>query len=118
MEDTRTESVRNVALVSNLGAGKTSLSEAILFAVGAIPVLEAVSQGTTTSDFEPEEHRHRSSSSTSLLHCTTPPISINFLDPPGALSLMGDTVAALRAADAVILVLNGDGSVRTELART
>ncbi|MEC4889643.1 MAG: elongation factor G [Nitrospira sp.] len=117
MEDTRTESVRNVVLVSNLGAGKTSLSEAVLFALGAIPVLGSVSQGTTTSDFEPEEHRHRSSSSTSLLHCALPPISINLLDPPGAPSLMGDTVSALRAADAVILVLNSDSGVRTELAR-
>jgi len=117
MEDARTESVRNVALVSNLGAGKTSLSEAILFAVGAIPNLGSISHGTTTSDFEPEEQRHRSSSSTSLLHCTIPHISINLLDPPGALSLIGDTLSALRAADAAILVLNGDGGVRTELAR-
>ncbi|MGA6828863.1 elongation factor G [Nitrospira sp. NS4] len=117
MEDTRIESVRNVALVSNLGAGKTSLSEALLFAAGAIPVLGSVSHGTTTSDFEPEEQRHRSSLSTSLLHCVVPPVGINLLDPPGALSLMGDILAALRASDAVILVLNGEEGVRTELAR-
>ena len=117
MEETRVEPVRNVAIVSNVGAGKTSLSEAMLFASGAIPILGSVAEGTTVSDFEPEELQHRSSTSTSLLQFTWNHTTINLIDPPGALSLLGEPLAALRAVDAVIIVLNGDTGVRTELAR-
>ena len=49
MEEIRIEPVRNIALVSNLGAGKTSLAEALLYTGGAIPSLGTVLQGTTVS---------------------------------------------------------------------
>ena len=117
MDDTRVEPIRNVAIVSNVGAGKTSLSEAILYVSGATPALGSVAQGTTVSDFEPEELHHRSSVSTSLLQFTWSQTTINLVDPPGALSLFGEPLAALRAVDAVIIVLQGNVGVRTELAR-
>jgi elongation factor G len=111
------EPIRNVAIVSNAGAGKTSLSEALLYVGGAIPMLGSVMQGTTVSDFEPEELRHRTSTSTSLLQFSWNHTSINLIDPPGALDLLGEPLAALEAADAVILLLSGTMGVRTELAR-
>lgn len=117
MEETRVEPVRNVAIVSNVGAGKTSLSEALLYTGGVIPSLGSVIQGTTISDFEPEELHHRCSVSTSLLQFTWNRTTITLLDPPGALSLLGEPLAALRAVDAVLIVLALQGGVRTELAR-
>jgi elongation factor G len=117
MEETRVEPVRNVAIVSNVGAGKTSLSEALLYTGGAIPSLGSVTQGTTVSDFEPEELHHRCSVSTSLLQFTWNRTTVTVLDPPGALSLLGEPLAALRAVDAVLIVLAPQGGVRTELAR-
>lgn len=117
MEETPVKPIRNVAMVSNVGTGKTTLSEAILYVSGAIPALGSVVQGTTVSDFEPEELHHRCSTSTSLLQFTWNHTSINLVDPPGALSLLGEPLAALRAVDAVIIVLQGSTGVRTELAR-
>ncbi len=117
MENGRVESMRNVAIVSNVGAGKTSLSEAMLYLSGVIPALGSVAQGTTVSDFEPEERHHHSSISSSLLHFTWNHTSIHLIDPPGALSLLGEPLAALRAVDAVIILLTPDTGVRTELAR-
>ena len=117
METARLESIRNVAILSSAGAGKTSLSEALLYVGGAIPLLGSVSQGTTVSDFEPEELRHRNSTSTSLLQFTWNHTNINLIDPPGALDLLGEPLAALQAVDAVILLLSGNVEVRTELAR-
>lgn len=117
MEETRVEPSRNVAIVSNVGAGKTSLSEAVLYLAAAIPSLGSIANGTTVSDFEPEEHHHRSSASTSLLHFHWNHTTINLVDPPGALSLIGEPLAALRGVDAAILVLPAQGGVRTELAR-
>ncbi|OQW37631.1 MAG: elongation factor G [Nitrospira sp. SG-bin1] len=118
METTpRVEPVRNVAIVSSAGTGKTSLSEALLYVGGAVPMLGSVTQGTTVSDFEPEELRHRTSTSTSLLQFTWNHANITLIDTPGALDLLGEPLAALQAVDAVILLLSGNMGVRTELAR-
>ncbi len=117
MGEIRVESVRNIALVSNVGAGKTSITEALLYASGAIPTLGSVLQGTTVSDFEPEELHHHCSASASLLRFTWNQTGIALVDPPGALSLLGESLSALRAVDAVIVILNPDAGVRTELAR-
>ena len=105
MSELRRESLRNVVLISSADAGKTSLAEAMLFVTGAVPHLGSIVQGTTVSDFEPEELRRRSSVSTSLLRCSWNHTTINLIDPPGLLNMPGETALALRASDAVILVV-------------
>lgn len=117
MDTARIEPVRNVAIISSVGAGKTSLCEALLYVGGVIPLLGSVMDGTSVSDFEPEELRHRTSTSTSLLQFNWNHTNINLIDPPGALDLLGEPMAALRAADAVIIVVSQSTGVRTELAR-
>jgi elongation factor G len=117
MNEPGARSLRNVALIANRGAGKTSLAEAILLTSGVIPSLGSVMQGTTVSDFEPEEIQHRSSVSTSLLRCSWNHTPIHLLDTPGALGLLGEAIAALQAVDAVILVLSPASGIRSELLR-
>lgn len=117
MEQARVEPIRNVAIVSSAGTGKTSLSEALLYVAGAVPTLGTVAQGTTVSDFEPEEIRHLTSTSTSLLQFSWNHTHISLVDPPGALDLLGESLAALRAVDAVVIVLSGHTDIRTELIR-
>ena len=117
MNEPGARSLRNVALIGNRGAGKTSLAEAILLTTGTIPSLGSVTQGTTVSDFEPEEIHHRSSVSTSLLRCNWNQTTINLLDTPGALSLLGEAIAAVHAVDAVIVVLSPSSGIRSELIR-
>lgn len=117
METTREEPVRNVAIVSGTGAGKTSLCEALLYVGGVIPSMGSVMEGTTVSDFEPEALRHRTSTSTSLLQFNWNQTIISLIDPPGALDLLGEPMAALRAVDAVIVVVEGSSGVKTELAK-
>ncbi|HKT36281.1 MAG TPA: elongation factor G [Nitrospira sp.] len=117
MNEPGARSLRNVAVIANRGAGKTSLAEAILLTTGVIPTLGSVMQGTTVSDFEPEEIHHRSSVSTSLLRCSWNHTAINLLDTPGALSLIGEAITALQAVDAVIVVLSPASGIRSELVR-
>ncbi|HET8720991.1 MAG TPA: elongation factor G [Nitrospira sp.] len=117
MNEPGARSLRNVAVIGNRGAGKTSLAEAILFTTGAISTLGSVTQGTTVSDFEPEEIHHRSSVSTSLLRCSWNSTTMNLLDTPGALSLLGEAITALQAADGVIVVLSPGSGIRSELIR-
>ncbi len=117
MNEPGARSLRNVAVIANRGAGKTSLAEAILLTTGGIPTLGSVMQGTTASDFEPEEIHHRCSVSTSLLRCSWNHTTINLLDTPGALSLLGEAITALQAVDAVIVVLSPASGIRSELLR-
>jgi elongation factor G len=117
MNEPGARSLRNVAVIANRGAGKTSLVEAMLLTTGGIPALGSVPHGTTVSDFEPEEIQHRSSVSTSLLRCCWNQTTINLLDAPGALSLLGEAIAALQAVDAVIVVLTPATGIRSELIR-
>jgi len=117
MNEPGARSLRNVAIIANRGAGKTSLAEAMLLTAGAIPSLGSVTQGTTVSDFEPEEIHHRSSVSTSLLRCSWNQTAITLLDTPGALSLLGEAITALHAVDAVIVVLTPASGIRSELIR-
>ncbi|TKB89601.1 MAG: elongation factor G [Nitrospira sp.] len=117
MSERARDSLRNVILISSAGAGKTSLAEAMLFASGVVSHLGSITQGTTVSDFEPEElHRH-SSVSTSLLRCSWKHTTFNIVDPPGAMALLGETMMALRSVDAVVLVVGVSSGIRSDLSR-
>ncbi len=61
MKPTTPDRIRNVALISHGGAGKTSLAEAMLFDAGAISRLGTVEAGTTTLDWDPDEHKRSQS---------------------------------------------------------
>lgn len=112
-----TESIRNVAVVSNAGSGKTSLVEALAYCMGSISSPGSILSGTTVSDFEPEEIHRRTSLSTSVLHCSYKNTVLNLLDTPGSPSFVAETQSALRVADAVVLVVSAAMGVRSELQR-
>ncbi len=118
MKDYATDAIRNVALVSHGGGGKTSLGEAFLFHTGAINRMGKVEEGNTVSDFEDEEIRRKLSLSTSLLPLEYKDHKINLLDTPGYTDFIGEVISALRVADgAVVLVDSVSGvEVGTELA--
>ena len=61
------EDIHNLVLLSHYGAGKTSLSEAILFTAGAITRLGKVDDGTTTSDYDPAEVKRKISINLAML---------------------------------------------------
>ncbi len=109
--------IRNVAVVSSVGTGKTTLVEALLFAAGVIPAMGSVGQGTTVTDFEPDEQHRRHSLQTAVVHCVWKDTRITLLDTPGDRNFLGDTLAALRVADAVLLVVSGVSGARPDLGR-
>ncbi len=112
------EKIRNVALVGHGGAGKTSLAEALLFCAGAIPRMGKVDDGSTVSDFDPEEQRRKISVSLALAPIEVDGHKINVLDAPGYADFVGDVVAALQAADLALFVVSAvEGvEVQTEIA--
>ena len=111
MADYTTESLRNVAVVSHSGAGKTSLAEALLLASGAISRPGRVEDGNTTGDYEPEAIKRGTSTQLSVLPCVWDQHKITFLDTPGYFDFVGDAISALRVADAAILVVAASAGV-------
>jgi len=110
--------IRNVLLVGHGGSGKTTLLEAMLFASGAITRMGTVEDGNTVSDHDPDEQRRQISVSLAMAPIEWKDTKINVLDAPGTADFIGDVRSAIRAADAVIVVVSAvDGvEVQTEYA--
>ncbi|TLY15038.1 MAG: GTP-binding protein, partial [Nitrospirae bacterium] len=117
MKEPRADTIRNIAVVSYTGAGKTSLTEALLYTAGVIPAMGSVVNGTTVSDFEPEEVHRKITVSSSVLHVDWKDTTFNLVDTPGALSFLGEARTVLRAVDGVLIVLGASSGMRTELEK-
>jgi len=109
-----TDHVRNILIVGHGGAGKTSLVEAILHATGATNRVGRVEDGTTVTDFEPEETRKQISVSLAVAPVEHDGFKVNLLDAPGYADFVGDVRAALPAADAVLFVVSAVEGVETQ----
>jgi elongation factor G len=103
--------IRNVAVLSHSGAGKTSLVEAMLYRAGAIPNLGRVEDGGTVSDHTPEEKRRKISIYTSIHPFTWKGEDFNVLDTPGYADFTGEIRGAQAAADAALVVVSAVSGV-------
>ena len=101
-----TEKIRNVAFVGEGGNGKTSLVEACLFTAGSTDRQGKVDAGNTILDSEPEEVKRNSSIFGALAYIDWRRHRFNLLDTPGYSNFISDTVAAIRAGDNAVVVLN------------
>jgi len=99
------ENIRNLVLLSHGGAGKTSVSEAILFTAGAITRLGKVDDGTTTSDYDPIEVKHKISLNLTVLPCQWDGVKVNLIDTPGYSDFVGEVKAAIRVSEGAIIVI-------------
>ncbi|MGE5552606.1 MAG: elongation factor G [Betaproteobacteria bacterium] len=106
-----TDRIRNIALVSHGGAGKTSLAEAALFLSGATTRMGRVEEGTTVTDHDPEEIKRQISINTSLAPIEWEEHKLNLLDTPGYFDFVGEVTSALRVADAAVVVVEAVSGV-------
>jgi len=105
MKEYATEKIRNLVLIGHGGTGKTSLAEAALFASGGINRLGRVDDGTTASDFDPDEIKRKVSINASLIPCEWRDHKINIIDAPGYADFIGDAYSALAAVDTAVIVV-------------
>ncbi len=109
--------IRNVAVLGHRGSGKTSLVEAMLFAAGETNRLGSVAEGTTVADHDDDERRRTMSITAALCHLTWGEVKVNLIDTPGEPSFQGDTLTALRAVNAALMVLNATAGVEVQTER-
>lgn len=109
--------VRNVALCAHGGHGKTTLGEAMLYAAGAIGRTGRVDEGTTVSDYDPEEAHRHVSIQLSLLPLEWKGTKVNIVDTPGYADFYGEVLEALRVVDGVVLLLEAVSGVEVGAER-
>ncbi len=107
----RSESIRNIVLAGHGGAGKTTLSEAMLFAAKETSRMGRIEDGTTVSDYHPDEIERGISITLSLLHVGWRGHKINLLDTPGFPDFIGETKSAVRVADTMLMAIDASTGV-------
>ncbi|MFA5308076.1 MAG: elongation factor G [Dehalococcoidales bacterium] len=105
------DNIHNVVLLSHGGAGKTSISEAMLFNAGVINRIGKVDEGSSTSDYEPDEAKRRISINLSILPMPYRDKKINVLDAPGYTDFVGEVKAGMRVSESAIIVICAASSV-------
>ncbi|HTE86937.1 MAG TPA: GTP-binding protein, partial [Dehalococcoidia bacterium] len=112
MKDYATADIRNVALVAHGGTGKTSLTEAMAFRAGLVSRLGRVDDGSTLSDFDPDEIKRKISVNLSLVPLEWKSAKINLVDTPGYADFVGEEKSGLRAADSAIVLVDASAGVQ------
>lgn len=103
--------IRNVGLVAHGGAGKTTLAEAMLFNAGHTTRLGKVEDGTTVSDFNPEEIKRKITISATLVPCEWKDHKLNLIDTPGFSDFIGEVKGTMRVTDGLVVVLDAVAGV-------
>jgi elongation factor G len=109
-----TGKIRNVGVVGHGGVGKTSLVESLLFTAGAVTRLGRVDDGTTTTDFDPDEIKRKISINTAIAYCDVKGHRINLVDTPGYGDFIADARAGLRVVEAAVVVVDAVAGVQVQ----
>jgi elongation factor G len=110
--------IRNAALVGHTGAGKTQLTSALLFDAAMVNRLGQVDDGTTVTDFDDEEIARKHTLSASLAYVEWNRLKINLIDTPGMGNFLSDARAALRVADAALVVVDAVAGVMVQTEKS
>ena len=105
MKEYDSGSIRNIAFIGHGGSGKTTISEILLFTAGEINRIGSVTEGSTISDYTPNEIEKQISIQTSLLHLEWNNTKLNFIDTPGYSDFVGEVKASMRVCDTAVTVL-------------
>lgn len=114
MKRPETARLRNVAFVAHGSAGKTTLTEAMLFTAGATTRLGRVEDGTTVTDFDEDAIRRQISISTALAWAEWKGCKLNLVDTPGFAAFLTDAKNALRVVDGAVVVVGAPDGVKVQ----
>jgi len=107
----QTNEIKNIALLGNDGAGKTTLTESLLFESGIIKRRGRITAKNTVSDYFPVEQEYGYSVFSTIFHVEWNGKKLNIIDCPGSDDFVGAAMTALNVTDTAILLLNGQYGV-------
>ena len=102
-----THEIKNIALLGNDGAGKTTLTEALLYEAGIISRRGRITAKNTVSDYFPVEQEYGYSVFSTVFHVEWNGKKLNIIDCPGADDFVGAAMTALNVTDTAVLLING-----------
>ena len=111
MKDYAVQKLRNICLLAHGNGGKTTLAEAMLFNTGVLDRFGKVADGTTTTDYDPEEVKRKISISTAMAPCEWLDHKINVIDTPGYFDFVGEVRQGIRVADGAVIVVSAKSGV-------
>ena len=117
MKEYASDKIRNVAVLSHDGAGKTAVVESLLLASGAVDAVGVGKDNKHIMDFEPEEIKRNVTIKLGIAPCEWEGYKLNFIDTPGYSEFCGEVRAALRAADGILMVVSADAGVEMDTER-
>ncbi|MDR0733271.1 MAG: elongation factor G [Dysgonamonadaceae bacterium] len=103
----QTNEIRNIAIIGASGAGKTTLTEAMLFESGVIKRRGSIDSGNTVSDYFPVEKEYGYSVFSTIFSVEWLNKKLNFIDSPGSDDFAGGAVSAMSVTDTALMVVNG-----------
>ena len=103
----QTNEIKNIALLGNDGAGKTTLTEALLYEAGIISRRGRITAKNTVSDYFPVEQEYGYSVFSTVFHVEWNGKKLNIIDCPGADDFVGAAMTALNVTDTALLLING-----------
>ncbi len=106
--------IRNIAILAHVDAGKTTLSERILFTAGEVSLPGNVEDGLATMDYLPEERKRGITIESGVAHFEWRGIWFNFIDTPGHVDFGAEVDMALSAVDGAVLVISATDGVETQ----
>ena len=105
---------RNISIIGHGGAGKTTLSGALLFSAGATKKTGSIDDGTSLFDYEPEERKRKISISAAIHHYPWRDHTVNLIDTPGYSNFLSETRAALRVSGGAVVMLSAISGVKVQ----
>jgi elongation factor G len=112
------ENIRNVALLGHADTGKTQLASAMLYVAGVTTRLGKVDDGTSVTDFDEEEVERGFSISAALANAEWKGAKVNLIDTPGFNIFLYEAEAALKAADAALIVVHAVSGLEVQTEKT
>lgn len=106
--------IRNIAILAHVDAGKTTLSERILFEAGEVRRPGKVEEGLATMDYLPEEKDRGITIESGVAHFEWKNTWFNFIDTPGHVDFGAEVDTALTAVEGAVLVVSAASGVETQ----